>query len=180
MKNELIIHDFLKEHSTINEPIYSIELHEVFDQKKLDKYLHDIKILLNQYHFSTPIKKKCYAIIVEALENGMRHSLKNEHFNLIYHKLDIGPDVIELNFGNYIHKKDLPNLEKHISLVEKEGYEKIKELMYSKASDGKPLSDKGGAGVGIFDIAVKSKGNMKQKIFELNSKFYYFTHVKIK
>ena len=52
--------------------------------------------------------------------------------------------------------------------------------MYSKASDGKPLSNKGGAGVGIFDIAVKSKGNMKQKIFELNSKFYYFTHVKIK
>lgn len=180
MRNELVIHDFLREHSIINEPIYSIEFNEVFDQKKLDNYLNDIKISLNKYQLSTSLKKKCYGIIVEALENGMRHSLKDEHFNLIYHKLDIGADIIELNFGNYIQEKDIPNLEKHISLVEKEGYEKIKELMYSKASDGKPLSNKGGAGVGIFDIAVKSKGNMKQKIFELNSKFYYFTHIKIK
>ena len=93
---------------------------------------------------------------------------------------DIGADLIELNFGNYIEEKDIPNLEKHISLIEKEGYDKIKELMYSKASDGKPLSDKGGAGVGIFDMAIKSKGNIKQKIFEINSKFYYFTHIKIK
>jgi hypothetical protein len=171
MRNELIIRDFLNEHSVINEPIYSIELHEVFNQYKLDKYLHDIKLSFNKYNIATPLKKKCY---------GMRHALKAEHFDLIYHKLDIGPDLIELNFGNYIEEKDIPNLEKHISLIEKEGYDKIKELMYSKASDGKPLSDKGGAGVGIFDMAIKSKGNIKQKIFEINSKFYYFTHIKIK
>ncbi len=180
MRNELIISDFLSEHSIINEPIYSIELNEVFNQHKLDKYLHDIKLSFSKYNIPTPIKKKCYGIIVEALENGMRHALKLEHFDLIYHKLDIGTDLIELNFGNYIEEKDIPNLEKHISLIEKEGYDKIKEMMYSKASDGKPLSDKGGAGVGIFDMAIKSKGNIKQKIFEINSKFYYFTHIKIK
>lgn len=180
MRKELIIYNFLSEHSIINEPLYSIELNEVFNQHKLDKYLHDIKLSFNKYNIPTPVKKKCYGIIVEALENGMRHSLKDEHFNLIYHKLDIGADLIELNFGNYIEQKDIPNLEKHISLIEKEGYDKIKELIYSKASDGKPLSDKGGAGVGIFDMAIKSKGNIKQKIFEINSKFYYFTHIKIK
>ncbi len=180
MRKELIINDFLKEHSIINEPIYSIEFNELLNQKKLDEYLLDIKQQFEKLNIPTVIKKKCYGIIVEALENGMRHSLKVDHFDLIYHKLDIGTDLIELSFGNYIEEKDRPILEKHISLIEKEGYDKIKELMYTKASDGKPLSERGGAGVGIFDMAIKSKGNIKQKVFELNSKFYYFTHIKIK
>lgn len=180
MRKEPIIHDFLMGHSIINEPIYSIEFNKQLNQKKLDEYLIEIKQQFEKRNIPTSIKKKCYGIIVEALENGIRHSLKEEHFNLIYHKLDIGTDIIELSFGNYIEKKDLPVLEKHISIIEKEGYDKIKELMYTKATDGQPLSNKGGAGVGIFDIAIKSKGNLKQKIFELNSKFYYFTHVKIK
>ena len=180
MRKETIINDFLTKHSTVNESIYSIEFNQLLNQKTLDEYLIDIKQQFEKRNIPTSIKKKCYGIIVEALENGMRHSLKEEQFNLIYHKLDIGADIIELSFGNYVEEKDIPVLEKHISIIEKEGYDKIKELMYTKAADGQPLSNKGGAGVGIFDIAIKSKGNLKQKIFELNSKFYYFTHVKIK
>ena len=64
MRKETIIHDFLNEHSTINESIYSIEFNQLLNQKALDEYLIDIKQQFEKRNVPTSIKKKCYGIIV--------------------------------------------------------------------------------------------------------------------
>ena len=51
--------------------------------------------------------------------------------------------------------------------------------MYEKAADGNPLSKKGGAGVGLFDMAIRAEGKIKYKLFKINSKHYYLTFFKI-
>lgn len=172
------IEDFLKQNSDISEILFSTEFHCIMTREKLEEYLLKVKEVLRKHNIPTGTIKKCYGVIVEALENVMKHGSKEENYNLVFHKFVIGKEALELCFGNYVLKEDVPNLKKHLELIKTEN-EGIKELMYAKASDGKPLSDKGGAGVGIFDMALKSKGKMHHDFFEINSKDYFLTMIKI-
>jgi hypothetical protein len=172
------IEDFLKENSEISEILFSTEFHCIMTHEKLEEYLLEVKEVLKKNNISTSTRKKCYGVIVEALENVMKHGLKEENYNLIFHKFVIGKEGLELCFGNYVSKEDIPNLKKHLELIKIEN-EDIKELMYAKASDGKPLSHKGGAGVGIFDMALKSKGKINHIFLKIDSKDYFLTMIKV-
>lgn len=173
------IEDFLNQNSDISEPLNSTEFNCIMTQEKLEDYLVEIKEKLLQYNIPNGARKKCYGIIVEALENVMRHGSKEENYNSVFHKLVIGNDGVELCFGNYVLKENISNLKKHLELIENEKQEDIKELMYTMAADGKPLSNKGGAGVGIFDMALKSKGKINHIFLEINSRNYFLTLIKI-
>ena len=154
------IEDFLYKNSSVTAPLYENEFNCIMTYEKMEDYLAEVKETLLKYKISTPIRKKCYGVIVEALENMMKHGSKEENYNLVFHKFVLGNDGIELAFGNYVPKDDLPNLKKHLELIEPNKNEDIKELMYGKASDGNPLSKKGGAGIGIFDMAIRSRGKI--------------------
>ncbi len=178
--NEIVhVENFLKQNSTIGNPIYRKEFNKVISHEELNTYLLEAKEILSKFGIPKPVTKKCYAIMVEALENCIRHGSAEEHYKRVFHKFEIGKESIELNFGNFISEKDIPNLKKHLDIIEKEDQEKIKELMFIKAADGAGLSEKGGAGVGIFDMALQSEGNIKHELFKVNTRFYYFTHIKI-
>lgn len=172
------IEDFLKQKSDISEVLFSTEFHCVVTHEKLEDYLLQVKEVLKKHNIPTGTRKKCYGVIVEALENVMKHGSKEENYNLVFHKFVIGKEALELCFGNYVPKEDVPNLKKHLELINTEN-EDIKELMYAKASDGKPLSDKGGAGVGIFDMALRSKGKISHVFLNIDSKDYFLTMIKI-
>jgi len=179
MKELNQIEGFLKENSSMNESLYSSEFNSALTQEKLEDYLLEVKVVLNKHNIATGTQKKCYGIIVEALENVMRHGSKEENHNLVFHKFVIGTDGLELCFGNYVAKENVSNLKKHLELIEPKKNENIKELMYTKASDGQPLSNKGGAGIGIFDMALKSNGKIKHVFLEINSRDYFLTLIKI-
>lgn len=180
MKNLKEVEKFIKENSNISDVVFSNQFNDVLSQSKLEEYLTVIKETFLKHEIPTNIKKKTYGVIVEALENAMRHSVKELNFDTVFHKLDISRDRIELSFGNFIEKQDINKLEKHMELIASSDISKIKELMYTKASDGLPLTYKGGAGVGFFDIAIKSNGEIKYTIFEINSKHYFLTFINIK
>lgn len=173
------IEDFINKNSSITELLFSSEFDCIMSQQKLEDYLIEVKENLKKYNVPTSIRKKCYGVIVEALENMMKHGSKEVNYNLVFHKFVIRTDGLELCFGNYVASEDIPNLKKHLGLIEAEKKENIKELMYSKASDGKSLSNKGGAGVGIFDMALKSKGKIKHTFLRINSRDYFLTMIKI-
>ena len=173
------IEHFLKKNSTIRKPIYAKEFNTVINHNELTAYLSEAKEILSKFEIPRVVSKKCYEIMVEALENGIRHASLEHNYRRVFHKFEIGNESIELSFGNFISEKDIPNLKKHLDIIEKEDQEKIKELMFIKAADGAGLSEKGGAGVGIFDMALQSKGNIKHEIFKVNTRFYYFTHIKM-
>lgn len=178
--NEIVhIEQFLKQNSSIGKPIYIKEFNKVINHEELNVYLPEAKEILSKFGIPKAISKKCYAIMVEALENGIKHGSPEEHYKRVFHKFEIGKESIELSFGNFISEKDIPNLKKHLDIIEKEDQEKIKELMFIKAADGAGLSEKGGAGVGIFDMALQSEGNIKHELFKVNTRFYYFTLIKI-
>lgn len=173
------IEDFLAENSEIDEPLYSDEFNTIMTQEKLEEHLQEVKETLLKYNIPNAARKKCYAVIVEAMENVMRHGSKEANYNLVFHKFVVGKDGIELCFGNYVAQEDVPNLKKHLEVIDSQNNQHIKELMYTKAADGNALSDKGGAGIGIFDMAVKSKGKIHYTFLDLGARSYFLTMIKI-
>ena len=173
------IEDFLKVNTNISEILFSSEFNYMMTQEKLEDYLLEVKENFIKHNIPSNNRKKCYGIIVEALENVMKHGSKEENYNLVFHKFVIGTNGLELSFGNYIEKEDVPNLKKHFELINPEKKENIKQLMYVKASDGKSLSNKGGAGIGIFDMAIKSNGKINHIILEVDARNYFLTMINI-
>jgi hypothetical protein len=173
------IYDFIGENTEITESLYSAEFHTNIDQALLENHLIIIKENLSKHEIPKTIIKKCYGVIVEALENAKKHASKKEEYTAIFHKFEIGPSTIELCFGNYVSNADTPNLLKYLEIINAENIESLKSLMYEKAADGNPLSKKGGAGVGLFDMAIRAEGKIKYKLFKINSKHYYLTFFKI-
>src|SRR5262245_16774437 len=119
------IEDFLYKNSVITRPLYSNEFNCIMTHEKMEDYLAEVKKKLLEYKISTPVRKKCYGVIVEALENMMKHGSKEENYNLVFHKFVLGKDGIEMAFGNYVAKEDVPNLKKHLNLIEPENKEDI-------------------------------------------------------
>lgn len=174
------ISDFIHENSEIENPLFSVEFHCEITQTKLEEHLVVVKETLQKHKIPNTIVKKCYGVIVEALENAKKHASKKENYTFVFHKFEIGIDSVQLCFGNYVSEKDVANLQKHLEIIQREDTRNIKNRLYEKASDGEPLSDKGDAGVGIYDMALKANGKIKYSLFKINSKYYYLTFIKIK
>ena len=119
-------------------------------------------------------KKRVYNIIVESLENIKRHSEveeKEHHPSLfLLGKQELHYFVVT---GNYIYNDQIPALQKMIDYVNKLEKDDIKSVYRSILADG-TISVKGGAGLGIIDMAIKS-GNKLEYVFqpvEENISFY--------
>lgn len=109
-------------------------------------------------------KKKVYNIIVESLENITRHSEveeKGQHPSLfLLGKTDKNYFVVS---GNYIYKNQVDHLKKMIDQVNALSKDDIKKVYRDILAEGK-ISVKGGAGLGIIDMAIKS-GNKLEYTF---------------
>jgi len=119
-------------------------------------------------------KKKVYNIIVESLENITRHSEVEEkqlHLSLfLLGKTDKDYFVVS---GNYIYNNQIDNLKKMIDQVNDLDKDSIKKVYRDILAEGK-ISVKGGAGLGIIDMAIKSGNKLEYKFVpvEENISFY--------
>src|SRR3954465_7779005 len=107
------------------------------------------------------IKKKIFNVMVEALQNIVKHSdestkdaeINNHHaaIFLIGHERS----QYSIMLGNPVKNVNLPSLKsalEHINSLDKDG---LKDL-YKEIIKNTTISDKGGAGLGFVDMARKS------------------------
>lgn len=158
------------------------------DQKIILTYLGDItpditnallKAIKNdnsKFEEEVAVKKKVYKIIVECLENICRHSEKVEK-KLSQSIFLLGRD--ENNYyiitGNYILGNQVDSIKTVLEQVNSMNKDQIKEKYREILSEGK-ISEKGGAGLGIIDIAMKSDNKIEYEFVpvENNISFYIF------
>lgn len=158
------------------------------DQKIILTYLGDItpditnallKAIKNdnsKFDEEVATKKKVYKIIVECLENICRHSEKVEK-KLSQSIFLLGRD--ESNYyiitGNYILGNQAESIKGVLEQVNQMNKEQIKERYREILSEGK-ISEKGGAGLGIIDIAMKSENKIEYEFVPVkdNITFYIF------
>lgn len=129
-------------------------------QDLLNSILTIAEVKLSVIEQKAKIKKKVYHILVEALQN-IYHHFDEEVFNVsleagaivfILARKDDGYVIVT---GNHVPSDEVITLKGHIDRINKMDREEIRKF-YRQQLHGGELSEKGGAGLGILDIARRS------------------------
>jgi len=123
------------------------------------------------------IKKKIFNVMVEALQNIVKHSDDTKDGESIHHAAIflIGHEQCQYSImsGNPVRKENVPPLKaalERINSLDKDG---LKEL-YKEIIKNTTISDKGGAGLGFVDMARKSGEKLEWSFVDMNSEFSFF------
>jgi hypothetical protein len=120
--------------------------------------------------------RKVYAILVEALENILRHGVEKEYNTrttdgvFILYKTDQG---FTIKTGNLIKNEDIGKLKDEIKLVSEKNITQLKEAYREQLRNG-AISNKGGAGIGLIDMAIKANKDLTFNLFETDPDTSFF------
>ena len=116
-----------------------------------------------------PERKKIYNIMVECLENIHKHADKavfereqDPHYPLFV--IGKSGNSFYITAGNIVRKKDRDILKQKLDGIKQMNREKLKEEYRGAMLKGE-FSEKGGIGLGIIDMALKS-GNKLDYVFK--------------
>jgi hypothetical protein len=142
----------------------------------IEEILNKIKILLQQMEIEQVVQKRLYAILVESLENALKHKTplqKNASLQEVEMSLQRLPESLLLKIGNYMPAQKIPVL-----------IERIKELngldlaglnhLYRTSIANARISEKGGAGLGMIEIARSARNTIRYHFTETNNKNSFF------
>lgn len=151
-----------------------------FDNSKIEELLIESKRILNKTKAEFIVKKRLFNILVESLDNIKKHSTHDEKDDGLDNytssfKLNIDDDYFYVESKNPILNFELPALELKIKEVNNLDLPGLKEKYEKILKQGK-LSDRGGAGLGLVDMAIRTGGNkLNYKIEEINKDCSFFT-----
>ncbi len=124
----------------------------------------------------TTIKKRVYFILVEGLQNVTRHQ-KPE-----LKTLDMEPGLFVLQkrensyfvtTGNVISNEDVDDLKHQLDVLNSLDAKELKKYSKTCLTDGN-ISEKGGAGLGLIEIARKSNGFLSYNFTKISDECSYF------
>ena len=142
----------------------------------IDSLLSEFKVAAQDHDLSFKTYKKMFSVMIEALENISKYS---DQFNCNGEpssgfcpscQISCNDSLIEMETKNPVKKKDVSPLRKKIDKVNEHDYHALKELYKSTMNNGK-FSAKGGAGLGLIEMA-KTTGNNLEYSFENLTKDY--------
>lgn len=123
------------------------------------------------------IKKKIFNVMVEALQNIVKHSDETREGDATHHAAIflIGHERSQYSImsGNPVKNENIPALRgalERINSLDKEG---LKEL-YKEIIKNTTISDKGGAGLGFVDMARKSGEKLEWAFTPMNDDQSFF------
>jgi len=122
------------------------------------------------------IKSKIYYIMGESLQNIARHhggtfSLSPEKYSLFaIHKKNY---KYYITTGNLIDNNEITKLKEKIEHINKLPHSDLREYSIETRSNNE-LSDKGGAGIGLIEIAKRSGNKLEYNFKAVDENFSYF------
>lgn len=121
------------------------------------------------------IKKKVFHVLVEILQNLNRHSDEMNDAKIGNGLFIIGmkDDIYYIISSNKVSSKHKDSLEIALKQVNAASRSELKEMYKKQIKDGK-LSDKGGAGLGLIDIARKSGEQLNYQFLQIDENYYFF------
>ncbi|RLD68737.1 MAG: hypothetical protein DRI95_02195 [Bacteroidetes bacterium] len=122
------------------------------------------------------LKKKIYNIMVEGLQNITRHQADdkidvNNNYGVFALKRESGKYFITI--GNLVEKKLIEELSQKIENVNKLSKDELKQYYKEVLLHGK-ISERGGAGLGLIDMARKSGNKLLYSFEEIDDNHSYF------
>lgn len=137
---------------------------------------------MNSYSEDSSIKRKVFHVMVECLQNLSKHAEGyqykgniGKHNNGIFIVGRIGKEESEYQVitGNAVDKNKVPELKALLEKINQLDKEGLKELFKKQMREGS-VSHKGGAGLGLIDIARKTGEKLDYHFEEMdeNNKFF--------
>jgi hypothetical protein len=151
----------------------------------INNVLDTVEKITEEVNDPSRIRKKVYNVLVESLQN-------------LYHHVDIVPNNFEdqnserfgliviarndsgyfITAGNFITNDKIESLTNKMLKINTSSPEEIKEL-YKFILHHQKISDKGGGGLGLVDIARKTGNNLDYNFTEYSDNYSFF-YLKIK
>lgn len=148
----------------------------LFSQNITDGILSLTESNLDKSGEDSKIKKRVFTIMVEGLQNITRHQEVEEDSNVKETGIFLIQDIANHYFittGNPILKKNIPNLTEQLNRINSLDSEELKSY-YKKVLNDNVISDKGGAGLGLIEMARKSGNKLVYDFVDLNENYSYF------
>lgn len=144
------------------------------DFETIEKLLRQVKDDLASHNIKKVVKKRIYSILVECLENILRHSISaGENSVHPYIKLEKGINEYQVTAGNLILNSTITLLEEKLSKIAHSDKEHLQK-MYKDQINEEAVLTKDGAGLGFITIALKSNIPLNYEIIAVNDQFSVF------
>ena len=135
---------------------------------------------MRKLSISDRLKKRVFNVLVECFQNLYHHieqiTEKEEHILVQKSALIMvryEDDKIIVRTGNYIKNEGISDLKSRLSMVNDLSQEELRKLYQDKLLNNS-LSNKGTAGLGLIDIARKSKNKLGYEFISINDKCSFF------
>lgn len=146
----------------------------VFDPNLTDKILALAETNMNMIGEVSKTQKKVYFVMVESLQNITRHQdIGQKQDNQAFFVVQNKDGKYGMASGNVIEKTNIPSLQEKLDKVNSLESDALKAY-YKDVLENTGLSDKGGAGLGLIEIARRSGSKLLYDFKELNEKLSYF------
>jgi hypothetical protein len=123
------------------------------------------------------VKKKIFNILVECMQNLYHHAESEtenpEASRPAMLELFFDDDFYNIITGNYIKNEAIPPLKDRIERVNAMDKEELREY-YREVLDNNIISDKGGADLGMIDMARKSGEKLDYNFTKVNDQISFF------
>lgn len=138
--------------------------------------LHKVSVLLDKRGMHITVRKKVYATMVESLENIYKHQdiIDGDKENLPKFVLQIDSQNFSMFVSNSILNHKVSLLKSKLDKVNSLDKNGLKDLYKNTILSGN-VSPKGGAGLGIINIAKVSENKINFSFVPINEKYSFFT-----
>lgn len=146
----------------------------------ISNVLEVVESRMDDFSEDSKIRKKVYNVLVESLQNLYHHievlppELQkdfNEKFGiLVVSRMDTR---YKISTGNFIENNRVAHLKGKIDKINSMSSEELKD-MYKFILNHQRLSDKGGGGLGLVDIARKTGNTLDYMFNEYNKEYSFF------
>jgi hypothetical protein len=146
----------------------------------ISNVLEVVESRMDDYSENSKIRKKVYNVLVESLQNLYHHidvlppemhAEFDEKFGiLVVSKVD---ERYRISTGNFITKDRIDVLKNKIDKINSMSKEELKD-MYKFILNHQRLSEKGGGGLGLVDIARKTGNKLDYNFEKYDETFVFF------
>ncbi len=160
----------------MSEPITFLEYSGRIDYKVIDQLLKTLKKSKDYHTLPKTTGKRVYAILVEILENIVKHSIKNyPGESRSYPIVSIGllENYIEVKAGNPIYNDKVYKLTCRLDKVNKMDEASL-SVLYDKMINKETKVDDNGAGLGFILMKLKSRNRIEFSFTESGKDISYF------
>ena len=132
---------------------------------------------ITEKNLPTSTRKRIFHIMIECLQNVTKHS---DDYDQKDKKVGNGlfivgqtKDSFYVVTGNLVSNKKVKDLEARLTKINESSPQELKDSFLKQMVEG-PLSEKGGAGLGLIDIARKSEHKLFYHFVPFDSRRQYF------